>query len=131
LAHEGKTLPAISAQLGHSSTAVTDRYLRKIAPTELAAAVRDRGRLAKKRCPERHPPPALGRERSGGNRARRGGGRVYPQRLIPVPRRACCATGGGPARDPTRSGGASRTSRPSGLSDGRWSAGLPVAPPPS
>ena len=46
LAHEGKTLPAISAQLGHSSTAVTDRYLRRIAPTELAAAVRDRGRLA-------------------------------------------------------------------------------------
>ena len=45
LAHEGKTLPAISAQLGHSSTAVTDRYLRKIAPTELTAAVRDRGRL--------------------------------------------------------------------------------------
>ena len=46
LAHEGKTLPAISAQLGHSSTAVTDRYLRRIAPTELAAAVRDRRRLA-------------------------------------------------------------------------------------
>ena len=45
LAHEGKTLPAISAQLGHSSTAVTDRYLRRIAPTDLAAAVRDRGRL--------------------------------------------------------------------------------------
>ena len=31
LAHEGKMLPAISAQLGHSPTAVTDRYLRKIA----------------------------------------------------------------------------------------------------
>jgi integrase/recombinase XerD len=46
LAHEGKSLPAISGQLGHSSTAVTDRYLRKIAPTELVAQVRDRGRLA-------------------------------------------------------------------------------------
>jgi hypothetical protein len=34
-----------SAQLGHSSTAVTDRYLRKIAPTELVAQVRDRSRL--------------------------------------------------------------------------------------
>ena len=45
LAHEGKSLPAISAQLGHSSTAVTDRYLRKIAPTELVAQVRDRSRL--------------------------------------------------------------------------------------
>ena len=46
LAHEGKSLPAISAQLGHSSTAVTDRYLRKIAPTELVAQVRDRSRLS-------------------------------------------------------------------------------------
>jgi integrase/recombinase XerD len=45
LAHEGKSLPAISAQLGHSSTAVTDRYLRKIAPTELVAQIRDRSRL--------------------------------------------------------------------------------------
>ena len=41
----GKSLPAISVQLGHSSTAITDRYLRKIAPTELVAQVRDRSRL--------------------------------------------------------------------------------------
>ena len=33
LAHEGKTLPAISAQLGHSSTAVTDRHLRVPRPS--------------------------------------------------------------------------------------------------
>lgn len=45
LAHEGKPLPAITAQLGHSSTAVTDRYLAKIAPADLVAQVRDRGRL--------------------------------------------------------------------------------------
>ena len=31
------------------------------------------------------PPPALGGKRSGGSRARRGGGRVYPHRLIPIP----------------------------------------------
>jgi len=35
LAHEGKPLPTITAQLGHSSTAVTHRYLAKIAPTSL------------------------------------------------------------------------------------------------
>lgn len=46
LAHEGKPLPVITAQLGHSSTAVTDRYLAKIAPTDLVAHVRDRFRLA-------------------------------------------------------------------------------------
>jgi len=46
LAHEGKPLPAISAQLGHSSTAVTDRYLAKIAPADLVLQIRDRGRLA-------------------------------------------------------------------------------------
>lgn len=45
LAHEGKTLPTITAQLGHSSTAVTDRYLAKIAPADLIAQVRDRDRL--------------------------------------------------------------------------------------
>ena len=38
-------LPTITAQLGHSSTAVTDRYLAKIAPADLIAQVRDRGRL--------------------------------------------------------------------------------------
>jgi site-specific recombinase XerD len=46
LAYEGKSLPTISGQLGHSSTGVTDRYLRKIAPAELVTQVRDRGRLA-------------------------------------------------------------------------------------
>ncbi len=45
LAHEGKPLPVITAQLGHSSTAVTDRYLARIAPTDLLAYVRDRRRL--------------------------------------------------------------------------------------
>ncbi len=45
LAHEGKSLPTITAQLGHSSTAVADRYLAKIAPADLIAQVRDRGRL--------------------------------------------------------------------------------------
>lgn len=45
LAHEGKSLPTITAQLGHSSTAVTDRYLAKIAPADLIAQIRDRGRL--------------------------------------------------------------------------------------
>ena len=45
LAHEGKPLPAITAQLGHSSTAVTDRYLAKIAPADLVQQIRDRGRL--------------------------------------------------------------------------------------
>jgi len=45
LAMEGKPLPTITAQLGHSSTAVTDRYLAKIAPADLVAQVRDRGRL--------------------------------------------------------------------------------------
>jgi integrase/recombinase XerD len=43
LAHEGKALPAITAQLGHSSTAVTDRYLAKIAPADLVHQIRDRG----------------------------------------------------------------------------------------
>ena len=42
LAHEGKPLPAITAQLGHSSTAVTDRYLAKIAPADLVQQIRDR-----------------------------------------------------------------------------------------
>jgi site-specific recombinase XerD len=46
LAYEGKPLPVITAQLGHSSTAVTDRYLAKIGPADLVALVRDRPRLA-------------------------------------------------------------------------------------
>lgn len=45
LAYEGKPLPVITAQLGHSSTAVTDRYLAKIGPAELVSQVRDRPRL--------------------------------------------------------------------------------------
>jgi len=40
-----QVLPAITAQLGHSSTAVTDRYLRQIAPADLVEQIRDRGRL--------------------------------------------------------------------------------------
>lgn len=46
LSYEGKPLPAITAQLGHSSTAVTDRYLASIAPADLIAQIRDRSRLA-------------------------------------------------------------------------------------
>jgi integrase/recombinase XerC len=46
LAYEGKPLPVITAQLGHSSTSVTDRYLAKIGPSDLVALVRDRPRLA-------------------------------------------------------------------------------------
>lgn len=45
LAMEGKPLPTITAQLGHSSTAMTDRYLAKIAPADLVVQIRDRGRL--------------------------------------------------------------------------------------
>jgi integrase len=32
-------LRVISGQLGHSSTAITDRYLAKVAPTDLLAAM--------------------------------------------------------------------------------------------
>jgi site-specific recombinase XerD len=46
LAYEGKPLPVITAQLGHSSTSVTDRYLAKLGPADLVALVRDRPRLA-------------------------------------------------------------------------------------
>jgi integrase len=46
LAYEGKPLPVITAQLGHSSTSVTDRYLARIGPADLVALVRDRPRLA-------------------------------------------------------------------------------------
>lgn len=45
LSKEGQPLSIISAQLGHSSLAVTDRYIRKIAPFELATAMRSRNRL--------------------------------------------------------------------------------------
>jgi site-specific recombinase XerD len=45
LAHEGGPLRVISDQLGHASVGVTDRYLRKISPTELVAHLRDRRRL--------------------------------------------------------------------------------------
>jgi len=39
LVERGINLSTISAQLGHSSTAVTDHYLRKISPQELCAAI--------------------------------------------------------------------------------------------
>ena len=45
LAQEGRPLRVISDQLGHSSVGVTDRYLRKVSPTELVSHLRDRGRL--------------------------------------------------------------------------------------
>lgn len=41
MAKKNKGLRQISAQLGHSSTATTDRYLTKVAPTDLLAAVGD------------------------------------------------------------------------------------------
>ena len=45
LSREGQNLSIISAQLGHSSLAVTDRYIKRIAPFELANAMRSRNRL--------------------------------------------------------------------------------------
>jgi site-specific recombinase XerD len=42
LLSEGHNLTLIQAQLGHSTVATTDRYLRKIAPHELVAAMRAR-----------------------------------------------------------------------------------------
>lgn len=48
LAEEGVPLHVISAQLGHSSTATTDRYLRKIAPAELVARMQQRTWLEEK-----------------------------------------------------------------------------------
>ena len=47
------------------------------------------------------PPPALGGKRSGGSRARRGGGRAYPHRLIPIPRRGVLCDGWGASSSPT------------------------------
>ncbi|MFN6049505.1 MAG: tyrosine-type recombinase/integrase, partial [Planctomycetia bacterium] len=45
LAKEKQSLGAISAQLGHSSVAVTDRYIQKIAPTELVKVMQEKNRL--------------------------------------------------------------------------------------
>lgn len=42
LANEGAPLHLVQAQLGHSSLATTERYIARIAPTELATAMRDR-----------------------------------------------------------------------------------------
>ena len=39
LVEKGETLTVISAQLGHSSTAVTDKYLKKVSPAELCARI--------------------------------------------------------------------------------------------
>jgi integrase len=46
LSKEGQNLSIISAQLGHSSLAITDRYIKKIAPLELVNAMRSRNRLS-------------------------------------------------------------------------------------
>ena len=43
LASEGVPMNAIQAQLGHSSLATTDRYIRHIAPQELIKAMQGRG----------------------------------------------------------------------------------------
>ena len=40
LAWRGVPLPLVAAQLGHSTTATTDRYLRRLAPTEVVAAMK-------------------------------------------------------------------------------------------
>lgn len=45
LAKETQDLRKISAQLGHSSLAVTHRYIQKVAPTELVDAMRSKNRL--------------------------------------------------------------------------------------
>ena len=45
LSKEGVNLATISAQLGHSSIAITDRYIKRIAPVELANTMRSRNRL--------------------------------------------------------------------------------------
>lgn len=45
LSNEGQNLSIISAQLGHSSLAITDRYIKKIAPLELVNAMRSKNRL--------------------------------------------------------------------------------------
>lgn len=42
LAREGTPLNLVQAQLGHSSLATTDRYLRHIAPEELVRAMKAR-----------------------------------------------------------------------------------------
>lgn len=39
LAWRGVPLPLVAAQLGHATVATTDRYLRKLAPTEVVAAM--------------------------------------------------------------------------------------------
>ena len=40
LAWRGMPLPLVAAQLGHATTATTDRYLRRLAPTEVVAAMK-------------------------------------------------------------------------------------------
>jgi integrase len=42
LVAEGMPMPVIRDQLGHSSLAVTDRYLRGVAPREVIAAMQRR-----------------------------------------------------------------------------------------
>jgi site-specific recombinase XerD len=42
LANEGHPLHVIQAQLGHASLAVTDRYIKHLAPQEVVAAMRSR-----------------------------------------------------------------------------------------
>jgi integrase len=42
LVSEGVPMPVIRDQLGHSSLAVTDRYLRDIAPAEVIATMQRR-----------------------------------------------------------------------------------------
>src|SRR5262249_53507135 len=67
LSREGTSVRLIQTQLGHASVAVTDRYLRSIAPEEAIAAIRPRewgAPRARPRVPSgripRRPPPAGG-----------------------------------------------------------------------
>jgi len=45
MSSEGEILTTISSQLGHSSVAITDKYLAKIAPAKLVEAMRSKSRL--------------------------------------------------------------------------------------
>jgi site-specific recombinase XerD len=57
LVREGAPLPEVQAQLGHSSLAVTSRYLAHVTPQDLASRMRGRASWATDADVERHPSP--------------------------------------------------------------------------